>query len=142
MQVFISHVEKDKELASDLRDRLVQSGFAVWNPYDQVLPGDNWDKATGPALEESEIMIVLLTHASRKSDALRRQVQFALTSGNYRGRVVPVSVDMPTYTAGKEISWVLLRMEPEHVDSGKKGRWSKVIKRVQALSEKSYHAAD
>ena len=141
MQVFISHIDPDKNLAKELGAQLGEAGFNVWNPYEKIYPGDNWEKETGKALEDSEIMAVLLTRAACGSETLLRHVQFALTSGNYRGKVVPVLVNMPTYEAGRDIPWILVRMNPVHVDPAVEG-WSKVVQRVQSLAEKSYHAAD
>ncbi len=143
MQVFISHIEKDKDLAIDLGAELVRAGFAVWNPYEMIYPGDNWEKETGKALEESEIMVVLVTSASRRSEVVTRHVQFALTSSSshYQARLVPVVVKLPTKTAIRDVAWVLGHMKPVRVDPAIEG-WKKVVKRVQALAEKSYHAAD
>jgi hypothetical protein len=60
MQVFISHSSKDKPIARQLAHRLSEAGLKVWFPEDEILPGDNWAKKVGQALEESDLMVVLI----------------------------------------------------------------------------------
>jgi hypothetical protein len=111
MQIFISHTAADRGLAKELADLLERAGFSVWDP-DSILPGDNWASAIGNALESSEVMVSLWTSASKDSSSLVRDVQFAMTRGKYRGRVVPVLVDFVTFQAGVEVPWILLKMDP------------------------------
>ncbi len=141
MQVFISHASFDRQLVEHLAAQLENAGVAVWNPYAQVFPGDNWAKEIGKALESSDLMIVLFTKRARDSATLQHEIQYALTSGNYRGRVVPVLVGFPTFEAGKDVPWVLLRMDPIYLDDGAPD-FGPVIERVQSLAQAECNAAD
>jgi hypothetical protein len=138
MQVFISHSSTDRDLAGRLSRTLQDAGFDVWRP-ESIFHGDNWALETGKALEKSELMVVLVTKNALGSAILRQDVQFALTSGNYRGRVVPVLVDSPTIEAGKDIPWILLRLAPIWVE-GAAPDFSPVVKRVQEEIENGCNA--
>lgn len=140
MRIFISHSSRDRELASTLAEELEEAGFPVWNEQREILPGDNWAKKVGEALEFCDILIALVTRPEPVSESLARDVQFALTQGkNYRGRVIPVFVGVSTYEAGKEIPWILLKLDPIELASPSEG-FSKVVQRIRDLKIPS-HAA-
>ena len=102
MRVFISHVSQEDKLAGLLADQLTGAGFHVWRAEEQLLPGDNWALKTGRALEESDAMIVLVSPEAARSQWVRREIDFALGSPNYAGRVIPILV-RPT----DDMPWVL-----------------------------------
>jgi hypothetical protein len=137
MRVFISHAKRDGPLADQLRGQLLQAGVDVWRD-DQVYPGDNWAMKVGEALEQSDVLIALVTREAIESGRLVEDVQFALTSKRYRGRVIPVIVDRPTYEAGKDIPWILIKLDPIHVASARPD-FEPVIDRVR--SEAARYAA-
>jgi len=119
MQIYISHSGSDRDLALDLIAQLNlglrDTGLTIWNPYRSILPGDNWAQATGQALNDSEVLIVLWTRNAQDPAKLQGEVQFALTAGNYHGRVIPVVFDKPTFTAGKDVPWILLQLDPLYI---------------------------
>lgn len=139
MQVFISHASADRPLAEDLATELQKSGIRVWDAYRSLFPGDNWALETGKALEASDVMVVLLTRNSRESQSIKQDVQYALTSGNYRGRVLPVLVDFVTFQAGKDVPWILLRLNAVHVQ-GAPPDFRPVVEWVQKISEAECNA--
>jgi hypothetical protein len=51
MKVFISHSQKDAEIAKELTSRLSDAGLDVWLAEREVMPGDNWPLETGKALQ-------------------------------------------------------------------------------------------
>lgn len=141
MQVFISHASRDRELAKRLTAELSQAGFHVWNPDDEIYPGDNVPKKIGQAMEDSEVMIVLWTRNTRDSaDKLARDVQFALTSGNYRGRLVPVSVGYKTFLARKDVPWVLKDFDPVYIEK-ESDSFERVVSRVRDLVKSNCNVA-
>jgi hypothetical protein len=139
MQVFISHASSDKTLAEHLAADLQKSGINVWDAYRSLFPGDNWALETGKALESSDAMVVLLTHNSPESQTIKQDVQYALTSGNYRGRVLPVLVDLVTFQAGKDVPWILLRLEAVHVQ-GNPPDFRPVLEWAQKISKAECNA--
>ena len=132
MQIFISHAQADADLAQGLSSALETAGFSVWNA-ESILPGDNWRKEFGAALESSELMVALFSRHAKEDTNVTRDVQFALTSGNYRGRVVPVLVDYVTFEAGSEVPWVLLKMDPVYL-TGASPDFSQIVNRVRGLA--------
>lgn len=111
MRVFLSYGLKDKDSAKELSKRLSAVGFEVWDEDQEILPGDNWALKLGAALEESEAMIVLLSPEGVKSPSVRREIQYALGSPKYKGRLIPVIVQ-PT----ENIPWVLQQFELVRAD--------------------------
>ncbi len=139
MQIFISHVLEDRGLSERLTSALTDAGLKVWNPYSEIFPGDNWRKAVGRALEESDVMVVIFTPQVARSptllSALQSDVQYALTSGNYQGRVVPILAGFVNYEAGKDVPWVLLRMQPiEWQQPLQNEELDAAVKRVQEVA--------
>jgi hypothetical protein len=139
----VSYVDQDQQTAEQLAETLRAAGFTVMHPSLEVYPGDNWEKLVGNALEQAEIMIVLITRNVYTSYTLQRQVQYALTSasGKFEGRVIPVIVDMPTYSAGENVPWVLVWLNPVHVNSGADECWTEVVERARSVAAEVTHAA-
>ena len=102
MQVFLSYSDADRDFARELASQLSKRGCEVWDPSDQLFPGDNWPLKTGEALKESKAMVVLLSPDSMKSEWVRGEIQYALGNRNYEGRVFSVLV-RPT----ADIPWIL-----------------------------------
>jgi len=140
MQVFISHATADLEVVRQLSQALQAAGFQVWNPADAILPGDNWALATGKALEQSEVLIAILSRNAANSPWVQQEVQYALTSGSYRGRVIPVLLDIATFEADKDVPWLLLRMNPVYLQSGSLDL-GQVVARVKDAAETGSHAS-
>lgn len=133
MQVYISHASLDHDLVGRLSTTLRGAGIDVWDPA-SILPGDNWALETGKALEQSEVMVVLFTKNARGSTTLSQDVQYALTQGNYRGRVVPVFLGFSTVQTGKDVPWILLHLNPIWLEDDSPDL-SPVISRVRAEIE-------
>ncbi|MGO8748576.1 MAG: toll/interleukin-1 receptor domain-containing protein [Thermoguttaceae bacterium] len=130
MKVFLSHARKDGALARQLADQLTRRGFVVWLSEDNIAPGDNWAKKTGKALDDAEWMVLLFTPAAMESDSLRQNIEFALGSRRYEGRVFSVFVG-PTLEAGKDVPWILLKLPNRQVESAK--NFGQVVKDIQDL---------
>lgn len=92
MRVFLSYTAADKDFAKQLASHLSNQGCDVWDPSDQLFPGDNWPLKIGEALKESKAMVVLLSPESMKSEWVRGEIQYAIGDRNYEGRVFPVLV--------------------------------------------------
>ncbi len=130
MKLFLSHARKDAALARQLADRLMHAGFTLWIPEDEIAPGDNWAKKIGKALEESELMVFLLSPGARDSDRIQQDFEFALFSRKFEGRVFTVFVG-PTLEAGKDVPWILLKLPHRQVESA--SDFGEVVKEIQSL---------
>src|SRR5215813_11010057 len=109
MRVFISHSSKDTPVARQLARRLSEAGLKVWFPEDEILPGDNWAKKVGQALEESNLMVVLITPHAFESEWLKEEIQYALTAGRYQGRLIPVFFGSES-EASSDVPWILRKL--------------------------------
>jgi hypothetical protein len=132
MRVFISHAAKDRQLASRLAAELSHAGFSVWDAAEEIAPGDNWAKKIGEALDESDVMIALVTQGSLESEALRADIHYGLTTAKFEQRLVPVLVGFVTFVAGKDVPWILLKLDPVYVESRDSG-FESVIRRVRSV---------
>lgn len=109
MKVFLSYSHADSRLAVRVSNALQQSGMQVWAPDLNLLPGDNWAAELGRALEESNAMVVLLTHAPPDCDVLRN-IEYALGAENYSNRLIPVVVGNPAQVRADLIPWIVRQM--------------------------------
>jgi len=133
MRVFISHSSKDTPIARQLARRLSEAGLKVWFPEDEILPGDNWAKKIGQALEESDLMVVLVTPHAFESEWLKAEIQYALTAEQYEGRLIPVFLGSASETSS-DIPWILRKLNPVRI--GESGEdWQQVLDKVHAFAE-------
>ena len=116
MQVFLSYSDADRGFARQLASQLSKRGCEVWDPSDQLFPGDNWPLKIGEALQESKAMVVLLSPDSMKSEWVRREIEYALGNRNYEGRLFPVLV-----RPAREIPWILRDLQTLRKDAAKAG---------------------
>jgi len=138
MQVFISRSQVDEPLAEQLTSELRKAGLQVWSPR-ELFPGDNWRLETGKALEASDVMVALFSRGAHDSE-VARDVQYALTFGKYEGRVIPVLIDFVTFEVGKDVPWVLLRMDPLYIQRSEPD-YAEIVRRVQQAAAGSHASA-
>src|SRR5687768_14990288 len=118
MNIYLSHAPKDSGLASQLAARLEREGLTVLRPEIDIEPGDNWAKKIGKALEDSDFMVFLLTPGALDAGWLRKDIEFALGSKKYEGRVFSVFAGPPPQ-AGKDMPWILLRLPHRRIETAK-----------------------
>jgi len=106
MNVYISHSQADEKLADELRTALERHDIEVWNPASQIAPGANWGLKYGRALQNADVVVVLLSPQSVKSDLVRLEIEYALSSPQFRDRLIPVIVK-PT----EDIPWILRKQQ-------------------------------
>jgi len=106
VQVFLSYSDADRDFARQLASQLSKQKCEVWDPSDQLFPGDNWPLKIGEALKQSKAMVVLLSPDSMKSEWVRGEIQYAIGSRDYEGRVFPVLVRKTA-----DIPWILRKFD-------------------------------
>ena len=104
MKVFLSHSTSDKALAREIATGLVDQGFDIWFDEWVLQPGGNWAKEVGKALESADAMVVLFSPESMRTWQ-REEIQYALTTQRFEGRLIPVIVKSTT-----NIPWILERL--------------------------------
>ncbi len=102
LKVFISYAKSDRDFALSLTNQLIRQGHQAWVADRALFPGDNWPLEIGKALRDCDAMVVLLSPHSATSEAQRREIDYALVSEQYAGRVIPVFI-RPT----KKYPWIL-----------------------------------
>jgi hypothetical protein len=138
MKIFISYAARDKELASQLADQLSHEGFVVWDAAKELAPGDNWAEKIGRALGESDVMVTIITPGSLQSRFLQGDIQYALTSKRFEHRLIPVLVGSTTFEAGKDVPWILLKMNPVYADPSR--GFGEVVDRVREIARQETNA--
>jgi TIR domain len=131
MNVFLSHARKDGALARQLANCLTRAGFQVWLADEQIVPGENWAKKIGKALDAAGLMVVLLTPRALESDSVRQDIEFAISSRKFEGRVFSVFVGSKL-EAGKDMPWILLKLPHAQVQSAED--LPALVKEIQNLS--------
>ena len=139
MKIFLSHAARDSQLASRLADQLAHEGFAVWNAATEVTPGDNWASKIGRALDESDVIVVLITKGALESESLRGDIQYGLVAKKFENRLIPVLVGFVTFTAGKDVPWILLKMDPVYLESTSQ-EFGEVVSRVREIARHETNA--
>ncbi|HYJ88051.1 MAG TPA: toll/interleukin-1 receptor domain-containing protein [Pyrinomonadaceae bacterium] len=107
MKVFISHSSETTDLARELSEALTRAGLEAWNHEQEILPGDNWAKKIGQALDESQAMVVLLSPGSLDSTTVRREIEYALGRKQFKNRLIPVFVGSEKELDLQKLPWIL-----------------------------------
>ena len=118
MNIYLSHARKDSRLALELAEQLKHEGFTVLYPESDISPGENWAKKIAKALQDCDFMVFLLTPGAFDADLPRMDVEFALGSKKFEGRVYSVFVG-PSSQADKNVPWILLKLPHKQLDSAK-----------------------
>jgi hypothetical protein len=127
MKVFLSYARPERELAKELASHLNQAGYHVWNTEEEILPGDNFAEKIAQALEDSDAMVVLLSPEAVESTWVRAEIDYALGSLNYAGRLVPVVV-RPT----PDIPWILRTMNALHAGKDRAALGRRIIRQLES----------
>lgn len=103
MSVFISHDLADQQVVRQIAQALRKNGLSVWD-NSEILPGDNWAAMTAQALEEAEVMVLILTPKSIGSEYVKREIAYAFGERRFENRVVPVLAETQFEV---EVPWAL-----------------------------------
>jgi hypothetical protein len=78
-------------------------------------------------------MVVLITPHAFESEWLKEEIQYALTSEHYQGRLIPVFLGRESETP-TEVPWILRKLNPVQIE-GRDEDWQPVIDKVRTLTE-------
>src|SRR5258707_1468281 len=105
MNVFISYAQADEKIAKRVGEGLTQAGLQVWDFRREMLPGELWSDSVSKALRASDAMIVLVTPDAARSSQVRSEIDFALSKGAFKNRLIPVMVGPPERIPKKALPW-------------------------------------
>jgi len=111
MNVFISYAQADEKVAEKVGKGLKQAGLQVWDVRREMLPGDLWSDTVSKALRASDAMIVLVTPEAARSSQVRSEIDFALSRGAFKNRLIPVLVGPPEKIPKKSLPWILWELK-------------------------------
>jgi hypothetical protein len=106
MRVFISHSHKDKAEVDKIVSRLESEGHDVWIDSKKLRPGDNIQRKIQEGLEQADVLIVVVSQNSFRSEAVQAEFSaIALQQISKRERrIIPVKIDrsdVPGYLADR-----------------------------------------
>lgn len=103
-EVFVSHSNTDRSIASEFVRVLRQHGIKVWFSPIHIHGAQQWHDEIGRALDRCDWFIVLLTPASVRSNWVQREYLYALNDARYRSRITPVLIKTCSY---QRLSWTI-----------------------------------
>lgn len=136
MRAFLSYAHEDGEVAAALAKQLAKAKVQVWNPSQDVDPGENWSLKMGEALEKADVLIVLLSPNSIKSQRILHEIEYALTSPRFEGRLIVVEVK-PT----KHMPWILRKLQSIRLYENPAKARKLLLSRVEHLAKAPANAS-
>jgi hypothetical protein len=135
MRIFISYADRDRRYATALGKALKDASQDIWEPQD-LKPGENWRLKSGEALAGADAVVVLLSPESVASDWVRKEIEFAISSPRFKGRLVPVLV-----RPARDIPWILREL-PQWVEADDPSAAAKEIVSILNLGTIATKAED
>ena len=93
--VFLSYSDRDRDavnqIVRDVSDAL-PNRYSFWDHSEQITPGSNFAADVAKALEQSSAMLVFVSPNYLSSEWGQRELEYALTSRKYAGRVIAVLI--------------------------------------------------
>ena len=80
-EVFISYSSIDKQIADKVCDKLEDSGTVTWIAPRDVMPGKPYGEALIDAINDSKVMVLVLSEHSNHSSQVVREVERAASKG-------------------------------------------------------------
>src|SRR5258707_15800408 len=101
--VFISYSSKDRPFAQQLARALEQQGLSVWIDRDDIRAGIKWSSAIQEGLEQSSVVIIIITRDAMASKNVEDEWQYFLDK---RKPIVPI-----LHTPTDNIHFQLMRIQ-------------------------------
>ena len=77
-EVFISHSAADKDIANRVVATLEDGGVRCWVAPRDIRPGDTWGGSILKAIQSSQLMVIIFSSKSNKSQQVMREVELAV----------------------------------------------------------------
>ncbi len=109
--IFLSFSRKDRDFAVKVKGDLQKLGFYVWT-YNQISSGSNWDNSIKEALENSDVVILIVSPDSVNSKDIKSEIAYAIDKGIhvllliYKKTMIPLHYQSIAYadlTSGYDI---------------------------------------
>ena len=103
-QVFLSHSAKDKQFVTSLAAVFRRHRIPYWYSKSSLEGAQQWHDEIGKALKKCNWFILVLSPNSVKSEWVKHELMFALSSKRYKGRIVPLLLKPCQFA---KLSWTL-----------------------------------
>ena len=77
-------------------------------------------------------MVVLITPHAFESEWVKEEIQYALTSEHYQGRLIPVFLGHEAETL-VDAPWILRKLSPVQIE-GREEDWQQVVDKISAFA--------
>lgn len=91
--VFVSHSTKDKEVADRVCEAMEAEGIPCWIAPRDILPGKLWAEAIIDAIDESKVMVLVLSSHANESGHIKREIERA---DNSKTALIPLFIEKIT----------------------------------------------
>lgn len=97
VKVFLSYVSADAAVARDVARVLESEQFSVMTAADVAEPGEAWPAAVDRAIEQADVVLMLLSNSTRSSSWIDAEAAFALADAQAKPhkRVIPLFLARP-----------------------------------------------
>src|SRR5690242_6669005 len=86
-KIFISYSRKDVNFTKKLADSLSHYGFDVWIDLEDINAGSKWSDAIQQGLDETAVMLVIISPDSMASENVKDEWQYFL---DLKKPVIPI----------------------------------------------------
>ena len=98
-QIFISYARADSRVVDQLVKQIEKAGHQVWIDRGGIQAGEQWRASIVEAIEAADVVVVILSNESVKSDNLRKDVDLSETK---RRPILPVMIEKVDIPPGLE----------------------------------------
>jgi hypothetical protein len=103
-ELFLSHSSKDRRFVGRLETVFQRHRIPYWYGPSHIKAATQWHDEIGKALTRCDWFMVVLSPNSVHSKWVKRELLYALESGHYGERIVPVVYE---HCKWKRLSWTL-----------------------------------
>ena len=95
MRVFLTFPQQFTGIAGEIADALKAGGYDVFNPAEFGLrnAGDNMYRVIAGALDDADIMVVLVDGATATPSNVKADLSYAFGERRFEGRLIPIFID-------------------------------------------------
>lgn len=90
IKIFLSHSDKDKKIASELKSKLSKYGLSVFLAHEDIEGGSDWVSKLYEEIQKSKVFIMLLTKNYHPSKYTDQETGIAI---NYKKIILPICID-------------------------------------------------
>ena len=103
-EVFLSHSDRDRQVATDLAEMMRSHGIPVWYSRTNILGAQQWHDEIGSALRRCDWFVLVLSPRSVESIWVKREFLFALQQNRFVDKIVPLLYEPCNW---EQFSWTL-----------------------------------